>query len=26
LFDSMTIAENLAMGLIKKGGFSEEEI
>ena len=26
LFDSMTIAENLAMGLVKKGGFSEEEI
>jgi len=26
LFDSMTIAENLAMGLIKKGGFSESEI
>ena len=26
LFDSMTIAENLAMGLIKKGGFSEQEI
>lgn len=26
LFDSMTIAENLAMGLIKKGGFSETEI
>ena len=26
LFDSMTIAENLAMGLIKKGGFTEEQI
>ena len=26
LFDSMTIAENLAMGLIKKGGFSEKQI
>lgn len=26
LFDSMTIAENLAMGLRKKGGMSEEEI
>jgi phospholipid/cholesterol/gamma-HCH transport system ATP-binding protein len=26
LFDSMTIAENLAMGLIKKGGFSEQQI
>jgi phospholipid/cholesterol/gamma-HCH transport system ATP-binding protein len=26
LFDSMTIAENLAMGLIKKGGFSETQI
>ena len=26
LFDSMTIAENLAMGLIKKGGMTEEEI
>lgn len=26
LFDSMTIAENLAMGLIKKGGFSENQI
>jgi phospholipid/cholesterol/gamma-HCH transport system ATP-binding protein len=26
LFDSMTIAENLAMGLIKKGGFSEAQI
>ena len=26
LFDSMTIAENLAMGLIKKGGFSEEQV
>jgi phospholipid/cholesterol/gamma-HCH transport system ATP-binding protein len=26
LFDSMTIAENLAMGLIKHGGFSKDEI
>lgn len=26
LFDSMSIAENLAMGLIKQGGFSEEQI
>jgi phospholipid/cholesterol/gamma-HCH transport system ATP-binding protein len=26
LFDSMTIAENLAMGLVKKGGMTEEEI
>lgn len=26
LFDSMTIAENLAMGLIKKGGYSEAQI
>lgn len=26
LFDSMTIAENLAMGLIKHGGYSEEQI
>jgi phospholipid/cholesterol/gamma-HCH transport system ATP-binding protein len=26
LFDSMTIAENLAMGLIKQGGFSDEQI
>ncbi|MBW3628697.1 MAG: ABC transporter ATP-binding protein [Gemmatimonadetes bacterium] len=26
LFDSMTIAENLAMGLIKKGGFTEAQI
>jgi phospholipid/cholesterol/gamma-HCH transport system ATP-binding protein len=26
LFDSMTIAENLAMGLIKQGGYSEDEI
>lgn len=26
LFDSMTIAENLAMGLIKQGGYSEAEI
>ena len=26
LFDSMTIAENLAMGLVKKGGFSEDEL
>jgi phospholipid/cholesterol/gamma-HCH transport system ATP-binding protein len=26
LFDSMTIAENLSMGLIKKGGYSREEI
>ncbi|MEX2584689.1 MAG: ABC transporter ATP-binding protein [Gemmatimonadota bacterium] len=26
LFDSMTIAENLAMGLIKRGGYSREEI
>jgi phospholipid/cholesterol/gamma-HCH transport system ATP-binding protein len=26
LFDSMTIAENLAMGLIKKGGFSADQI
>jgi phospholipid/cholesterol/gamma-HCH transport system ATP-binding protein len=26
LFDSMTIGENLAMGLVKKGGFTEEEI
>jgi phospholipid/cholesterol/gamma-HCH transport system ATP-binding protein len=26
LFDSMTIAENLAMGLIKKGGFTREQI
>lgn len=26
LFDSMTIAENLAMGLIKKGGFTESQI
>jgi phospholipid/cholesterol/gamma-HCH transport system ATP-binding protein len=26
LFDSMTIAENLAMGLIKQGGYSEDQI
>jgi phospholipid/cholesterol/gamma-HCH transport system ATP-binding protein len=26
LFDSMTVGENLAMGLRKKGGMSEEEI
>jgi len=26
LFDSMTVAENLAMGLIKHGGFSRDEI
>ncbi|MQA89287.1 MAG: ATP-binding cassette domain-containing protein [Gemmatimonas sp.] len=26
LFDSMTVAENLAMGLIKHGGFSKDEI
>jgi phospholipid/cholesterol/gamma-HCH transport system ATP-binding protein len=26
LFDSMTIAENLAMGLLKQGGLSESEI
>ena len=26
LFDSMTIAENLAMGLIKQGGYSEAQI
>jgi phospholipid/cholesterol/gamma-HCH transport system ATP-binding protein len=26
LFDSMTIAENLAMGLIKQGGYSDEQI
>jgi phospholipid/cholesterol/gamma-HCH transport system ATP-binding protein len=26
LFDSMTIAENLAMGLVKHGGFTEEQI
>jgi phospholipid/cholesterol/gamma-HCH transport system ATP-binding protein len=26
LFDSMTIAENLAMGLLKHGGYSKEEI
>jgi phospholipid/cholesterol/gamma-HCH transport system ATP-binding protein len=26
LFDSMTIAENLAMGLVKQGGYSKEEI
>src|SRR5690606_15903281 len=26
LFDSMTIAENLAMGLIKQGGYSKDEI
>jgi phospholipid/cholesterol/gamma-HCH transport system ATP-binding protein len=26
LFDSMTIAENLAMGLIKQGGYSESQI
>ncbi len=26
LFDSMTIAENLAMGLRKQGGFSEDDI
>jgi phospholipid/cholesterol/gamma-HCH transport system ATP-binding protein len=26
LFDSMTIAENLAMGLLKKGGLSGEQI
>ena len=26
LFDSMTISENLAMGLLKKGGFSEQQI
>jgi phospholipid/cholesterol/gamma-HCH transport system ATP-binding protein len=26
LFDSMTIAENLAMGLVKKGGLTEAEI
>jgi phospholipid/cholesterol/gamma-HCH transport system ATP-binding protein len=26
LFDSMTIAENLAMGLIKKGGFTDDQI
>lgn len=26
LFDSMTIAENLAMGLIKQGGYTENQI
>jgi phospholipid/cholesterol/gamma-HCH transport system ATP-binding protein len=26
LFDSMTIAENVAMGLVKHGGFSRDEI
>ncbi len=26
LFDSMTIAENLAMGLIKQGGYTKEQI
>jgi phospholipid/cholesterol/gamma-HCH transport system ATP-binding protein len=26
LFDSMTIAENLSMGLIKKGGFTPDQI
>jgi phospholipid/cholesterol/gamma-HCH transport system ATP-binding protein len=26
LFDSMTIAENLAMGLVKQGGYTEEQI
>jgi phospholipid/cholesterol/gamma-HCH transport system ATP-binding protein len=26
LFDSMTIAENLAMGLLKQGGMTEEQI
>jgi phospholipid/cholesterol/gamma-HCH transport system ATP-binding protein len=26
LFDSMTVAENLAMGLVKHGGYSKEEI
>ena len=26
LFDSMTIADNIAMGLIKQGGFSETQI
>jgi phospholipid/cholesterol/gamma-HCH transport system ATP-binding protein len=26
LFDSMTIAENLSMGLIKKGGFSRDDV
>lgn len=26
LFDSMTIAENLAMGLIKHGGYNEDQI
>jgi phospholipid/cholesterol/gamma-HCH transport system ATP-binding protein len=26
LFDSMTIAENLAMGLVKQGGYSKDEI
>jgi phospholipid/cholesterol/gamma-HCH transport system ATP-binding protein len=26
LFDSMTIAENLAMGLVKHGGYSQDEI
>ncbi|HET7321526.1 MAG TPA: ABC transporter ATP-binding protein [Longimicrobiaceae bacterium] len=26
LFDSMTIADNVAMGLVKQGGYTEEEI
>ena len=26
LFDSMTIAENLAMGLVKQGGYTDAEI
>jgi phospholipid/cholesterol/gamma-HCH transport system ATP-binding protein len=26
LFDSMTISENVSMGLVKKGGFSREQI
>jgi phospholipid/cholesterol/gamma-HCH transport system ATP-binding protein len=26
LFDSMTVAENIAMGLVKKGGVSEKEM
>lgn len=26
LFDSMTVAENISMGLIKKGGMSEQEM
>jgi phospholipid/cholesterol/gamma-HCH transport system ATP-binding protein len=26
LFDSMTVADNIAMGLLKQGGFSEEQL